>query len=52
LSEAEQKKHKLIKEYFGIHSSYSLPSKLRGRTLKVYKNEQKRVLKYINKLIP
>lgn len=51
LIEAEEKKEKLIKEYFGLHSSYCLPSRLRGKTLKIFKKEQKKILTYINKLI-
>lgn len=51
LTEAEQKKEKLIKEYFSTHSSYCLPSRLRGRTLKIFKREQINVLKLVNKVI-
>lgn len=47
----EQKKDKLIKEYFGIHSSYCLPSRLRGRVSKIFEKEQKKVLCMIDKII-
>lgn len=51
LEEAESKKEKLIKEYFGIHSSYSLPSRLRAKALKIFEKEQKKALQYINNII-
>lgn len=50
LEEAEKKKDKLIKEFFGIHTSYSLPSNLRRRTLKIFGKEQETLSKYLNKL--
>ena len=46
-----KKRDKLIKEYFGLHSSLSLPSSLRRKTLALIKREQKRVLKYIYKTV-
>lgn len=51
LEEAEKKKEKLIKEFFGIHTSYSLPSSLRRRTLKIFEKEQENALKYAAGLI-
>lgn len=51
LAEAEEKKEKLIGEYFGIHSSYSLPSQLRGKILKMFEKEQEKAIKFINKII-
>jgi len=51
LEEAERKKEKLIKEFFGIHTSYSLPSTLRRKTLKIFERERESALKYINRLI-
>ena len=50
LNEVEKKKDKLIEEYFGIHSSFSLPSSLRGKVLRIYKKEQEKVLKYIKRI--
>lgn len=50
LKEAEAKKDKLIKEYFGIHSSFSLPSSLRRRVLRIFEKEQSKVFHYIKKL--
>lgn len=47
LNEAEKKKDKLIKEYFGIHSSISLPSSLRKRVLKIFEQER---LRFLNEL--
>jgi len=51
LAEVEQKKEKLIKEFFGIHSSYSLPSQLRGKILSILKKEQEKAIRFINKII-
>jgi hypothetical protein len=47
LTEAEKKKQRLVKEFFGIHSSYSLPSSLRRRVLNIYAKEQAAVMKTI-----
>ncbi|NMB83999.1 hypothetical protein GYA28_01795 [Candidatus Roizmanbacteria bacterium] len=46
-----KKKDKLIKEYFGIHSSLSLPSSLRRKTLAIIKKEQRKALDYVHKLV-
>src|SRR3989344_4911963 len=46
LNEAEQKQEKLVEEYFGIHSSYSLPSTLRKKVLRIFDKEKKAALKY------
>jgi len=51
LVEAEKRKEKLVKEYFGIHTSYSLPSSLRKKTIKIFEKEQTKALVYINKLL-
>ncbi len=51
LSEAKKRKTKLIAEYFGIHSSYSLPSGLRTRVLKIFKKEQEDVLRYLKRIV-
>ena len=51
LKEAEKRKDKLIKEYFGIHSSFSLPSALRKRTLNIYVKEREKALHYVQKIV-
>ncbi len=51
LPEAEKRKEKLIKEYFGIHSSLSLPSSLRRRILRIFENERRSVDKQLKGLI-
>ncbi len=51
LKEVKKRKFKLIEEYFGVHSSYSLPSTLRTRTLKILKKEREDVLKYVRRVI-
>lgn len=49
LDEAEKRKEKLVKEYFGIHTSYSLPSSLRKKTIKIFEKEQIKALEYVKK---
>jgi len=49
LNEAERKKEKLVKEFFGIHTSYSLPSTLRRKTIKIFEKEQVSVLNYLKR---
>lgn len=44
LPEVEKKKEKLVSEYFGIHTSYSLPSSLRRRVLRIFAKEKERFL--------
>lgn len=51
LKEARKRKEELIKEYFGIHSSYTLPKELRSRVLKIYKKERENALKYLRKIL-
>jgi len=51
LKEAEKKKDKLIKEYFSLHSSYSLPPILRRRVLKIFEKEQESVINYLAKTL-
>lgn len=50
-NEVEKKRDKLINEYFGLHSSLSLPSTLRKRALNVFKREQEKALRYVNKIV-
>lgn len=51
LSEAEKKKIKLFKEYFGIHSSYTLPSFLRKKVLRIFEKEKKKAEKSLLKFL-
>jgi len=51
LTEAEKKKEKLIKEFFGIHTSYSLPSSLRRRVLRIFEKEKGMVNNYLKRLL-
>jgi hypothetical protein len=51
LEMVEKRKEKLIETYFGIHSSYTLPSTLRNRVISIFKKEQKKVLDYVRKII-
>lgn len=50
LEEVERKKEKLIDEYFSIHSSYSLPSELRRKTLRIYEKERQEILNYVKRI--
>jgi len=47
----EQKKERLINEFFGIHSSLSLPSELRKKIITIFKKEQQQALDYVYKII-
>lgn len=51
LTEAEKKKEKLVKEFFGTHTSYSLPSTLRRRVLKIFEKEKISVNNYLERLM-
>jgi hypothetical protein len=51
LTEAEKKKEKLTKEFFGIHTSYSLPSSLRRRVLRIFEKEKGTVDNYLKRLL-
>jgi len=51
LKEVEKKIKKLIDIYFGIHSSYTLPSSLRSRVLSIFKKEQNNVFNSIFTLL-
>lgn len=51
LSEVEKKGETLVSEYFGIHSSYSLPSPLRRRILRLFAKEQERFLTSLAKTV-
>lgn len=51
LKKVERRKNKLIKEYFGVYSSCSLPSSLRRRTLKIFEKERENLLNYCKKLV-
>lgn len=50
LAQTEKRKQQLIDEYFGIHSSLSLPSNLRKRVLRIFAKEKEKALAYINKI--
>lgn len=50
LAQVEKKKLRLIKDYFGIHSSFSLPSSLRSKTLKIFEKERKDLMKYLKRI--
>ncbi len=47
LAEAKKREKELIKEYFSIHSSLSLPSSLRRRVLRIFESERRKVNEYI-----
>ena len=51
LHQVEAKKEKLIKEFFGIHSSYSSPTSLRRKTLRIFSEEQQSALNYLKPLL-
>jgi hypothetical protein len=51
LHEAERKKEKLVKEYFSIHSSFSLPPGLRRRTIRIFQKEREKALNYVRRLL-
>ena len=51
LKEAEKRQKELINTYFGIHSSYTLPSSLRNRVLSIFKKEQNNVFNSIFTLL-
>ena len=51
LDEAEKKKEKLMKEYFNLHSSYSLPSSLRKRVLRIYEKEKESLSTYLSRVL-
>lgn len=51
LNAVEKKKEKMIKDYFSLHSSYTLPSQLREKVLKIFSKEQAEAMAYINKII-
>ncbi len=50
LSYAEKNKERLVNEFFGIHSSYSIPSELRRKILNVYQKEKEKALVFIKKI--
>lgn len=50
LKEAEEREEDLINEYFGIHSSFTLPPSLRKKTLRIFEKEREKVLNYIHRL--
>lgn len=51
LDQIEKKKKKLFEEYFGIHSSYTLPSSLRRKTLRIFEKEKEKAKKELAKFI-
>lgn len=51
LPEVERRKNKLFKEYFGIHSSVSLPSALRKKILKIFMQEKENCTKELKKFL-
>lgn len=51
LPEAERKKEKLIKKYFGIYSSYSLPSMLKRKIIRIFQKEQQKAFLYIDTIL-
>lgn len=51
LKDVEKRKDKLIEEYFGIHTSLSLPPTLRARVIKIFEKEKKAALNYIKKIV-
>lgn len=51
LAEAEKRKEDLVEEYFGLHSSLSLPSSLRAKTLKIFQKELESAKRAINRII-
>lgn len=51
LHEAEKKKHKLVKEYFSLHSSLSLPSTFRAKLLRIFEKERESALRYVQRLL-
>ncbi|MCS7093114.1 MAG: hypothetical protein NZL96_01625 [Patescibacteria group bacterium] len=51
LEQVELKKKALFENYFGIYSSYTLPSSLRKKTLKILEKESDRVKKDLIKFI-
>ncbi len=50
LKEVEKRKDELVKEYFGIHTSYSIPSKLKKKILRIFEKEQSSALEYVRKI--
>lgn len=51
LPEVEKKKRKLVDEYFGIHTSFSLPSAIRKKVLRIFEKEREIALEQIEKLL-
>jgi hypothetical protein len=51
LPQVEKRREKLFKEYFGVHSSYSLPSSLRRKVLKICEKEKESVVNYLKRLL-
>lgn len=51
LAEAEKRKNKLVNEYFAIHSSLSMPSDLRAKTLRIFEKERESALRNVRKLL-
>lgn len=51
LSEMEKRKIDFFEKYFGIHSSYCLPSSLRKRILRIFEKEREKAKNMFFKLI-
>lgn len=51
LDQTEKRKKKLFDEYFGIHSSYTLPSSLRRKILRIFEKEKEKAKKELSKFI-
>lgn len=49
LEDLEKRKFKLFENYFGIHSSYTLPSNLRRKTLRIFEKEREKAKKELLK---
>jgi len=51
LAEVEKRKYELVKKYFGIHSSFSLPSTLRKKVLRIFEKEQELLKPVLQRLL-
>jgi hypothetical protein len=45
LREAKKRKHALVREYFGIHDSITMPARIKKKVLAIYKEELKGIRK-------
>lgn len=51
LEDVEKRKEKLVENYFGLHTSLSLPSDLRKKAIKIFEKEREKALAYVRKLL-